>query len=98
MAALGRLLVAILAGLLIGVDRKRAEVHKLFAGVRTFPSVALAGDVPMLLHDVVDLARPVASFVAVAAAGAFSEAQARPRLVYLRQMTPAATDRGGCCT
>ena len=34
------LLVALLVGLLIGLDRERAEVrkgHPLFAGVRTFP-------------------------------------------------------------
>src|SRR5688572_32024944 len=42
--ALQRLLVALLVGLLIGLDRERAEVrknHKLFAGVRTFPLIAL---------------------------------------------------------
>src|SRR5262245_40483 len=44
--ALERLLVALLVGLLIGLDRERAVVrkgHKLFAGVRTFPLIALFG-------------------------------------------------------
>jgi uncharacterized membrane protein (DUF4010 family) len=43
---LQRLLVALLIGLLIGLDRERAEdrkKHKLFAGVRTFPLIALLG-------------------------------------------------------
>ncbi len=50
--ALERLLVALLIGILIGLDRERAEVRKarqIFAGVRTFPLVALAGAIPMLL-------------------------------------------------
>ena len=48
---LGRLAVALLVGLLIGLDRERAEVRKArpeFAGVRTFPLVALAGAIPLL--------------------------------------------------
>jgi uncharacterized membrane protein (DUF4010 family) len=52
--ALERLLVALLIGILIGLDRERAEVRKarqIFAGVRTFPLVALAGAIPMLLLD-----------------------------------------------
>jgi uncharacterized membrane protein YhiD involved in acid resistance len=49
-----RLLVAILAGFLIGLDRERAEVrkqHQLFAGIRTFSLIALAGAVPALMLD-----------------------------------------------
>src|SRR5262249_46358671 len=50
--ALERLLVALLVGFLVGLDRERAEARKeraLFAGVRTFPLIALAGAIPMLL-------------------------------------------------
>lgn len=51
-AALARLAVALLVGLLAGLDRERAEDRKerqLFAGVRTFPMIAMAGCIPMLL-------------------------------------------------
>jgi len=75
MEAFERLLVAILVGVLIGLDRERAELrkaHKLFAGVRTFPLIALAGAVPMLLIDVVGPALVVASFLAVAAVAVVS--------------------------
>jgi uncharacterized membrane protein (DUF4010 family) len=50
--ALERLLVALLVGILVGLERERAEARKerpLFAGVRTFPLIALAGAIPMLL-------------------------------------------------
>lgn len=49
-----RLLVALLIGLLIGLDRERAEVRKRrrqFAGIRTFPLIALAGALPFFLMD-----------------------------------------------
>jgi len=65
-----RLLVALLVGFLIGLDRERAEVrkhHQLFAGIRTFPLIALAGAVPMLVVDIAGSALVVASFLAVAA-------------------------------
>jgi uncharacterized membrane protein (DUF4010 family) len=51
-ASLERLLVALLIGILVGLERERAEARKerpLFAGVRTFPLIALAGAIPMLL-------------------------------------------------
>jgi uncharacterized membrane protein (DUF4010 family) len=51
---LSRLAVALLVGLLIGLDRERAEARKareVFGGVRTFPLIALAGCVPMLLME-----------------------------------------------
>ena len=67
--AFERLLVALLVGFLIGLDRERTEARKerrLFAGVRTFPLIALAGAVPMLLMDRAGPALLVASFVAVA--------------------------------
>lgn len=51
--ALKRLLVALLVGLLIGVDRERAEQRKqrkLFAGVRTFPLIALLGSILALIR------------------------------------------------
>ena len=64
------LLVAVLVGFLIGLDRERAEVRKgrdVFAGVRTFPLIALAGAVPMVLLPIAGPALLVASFAAVAA-------------------------------
>lgn len=65
-----RLLVALLAGLLIGLDRERAELRKgrsEFAGVRTFPLIALAGAVPVLLIGVAGPWLLAGSFLAVAA-------------------------------
>ncbi len=59
---LSRLAVALLIGLLVGIDRERAEERKhsqLFAGVRTFPMIALAGCVPMLLVPLGGAAGPV---------------------------------------
>ena len=64
------LFVALLLGFLIGLDRERAEVRKgrdVFAGVRTFPLIALAGAVPMVLLPIAGPALLVASFAAVAA-------------------------------
>jgi uncharacterized membrane protein (DUF4010 family) len=64
-----RLLVAILIGFLIGLDRERAEVrkqHQLFAGIRTFSLIALAGAVPALMQDRWGAIPLVASFIAVA--------------------------------
>jgi len=68
--ALERLLVAMLVGFLVGLDRERAEArkeHALFAGVRTFPLIALAGAIPMLLEERIGPALLVATFVANAA-------------------------------
>ena len=68
--ALERLLVAGLIGVLIGLDRERAEARKtyqLFAGIRTFPLIALAGAVPMLVIELTGPTLLVASFLAVAA-------------------------------
>jgi uncharacterized membrane protein (DUF4010 family) len=70
LAALERLLVAVLIGALIGLDRERAEARKatqVFAGVRTFPLIALAGAVPMLVFDVTGPALLVTSFLTVVA-------------------------------
>jgi uncharacterized membrane protein (DUF4010 family) len=67
---LERLLVAILIGILIGLDRERAEVRKarqIFAGVRTFPLVALAGAIPVLLVEDVGPLLLAVSLLAVAA-------------------------------
>jgi uncharacterized membrane protein (DUF4010 family) len=69
---LERLLVALMIGILIGLDRERAEVRKarqIFAGVRTFPLVALAGAIPVLLVDRVGpllLAMSLLSIAAIA--------------------------------
>ena len=73
--ALERLLVAMLVGFLVGLDRERAEArkdHALFAGVRTFPVIALAGAIPMLLEDRVGPALLVATFLAIAAVAVVS--------------------------
>lgn len=67
--AFERLFVAVFIGVLIGLDRERAEVrktHQLFAGIRTFPLIALAGAIPMLVIDVTGPALLIASFFAVA--------------------------------
>ncbi len=67
---LERLLVALLVGILIGLDRERAEVRKarqIFAGVRTFPLVALAGAIPVLLVPQVGPLLLAVSLIAVAA-------------------------------
>jgi len=72
---LQRLLVAVAVGILIGLDRERAETRKrqrLFAGVRTFPLIALAGAMPMLLIDRLGPAMLVVSFIAVAAVAVVS--------------------------
>ncbi len=62
--------VALLVGSLIGLDRERAEArkgHEAFAGVRTFPLIALVGAVATILVPVAGVALLVASFVAVTA-------------------------------
>ena len=67
---LERLLVALMIGVLIGLDRERAEVRKarqIFAGVRTFPLVALAGAIPVLLVDRVGPMLLAVSLMAIAA-------------------------------
>ena len=67
---LERLLVALMIGVLIGLDRERAEVRKarqIFAGVRTFPLVALAGAIPVLLVDRVGPLLGAVSLLAIAA-------------------------------
>lgn len=68
--AVERVLVALLVGLLIGLDRERAEVRKRrrsFAGVRTFPLIALVGAISVLLIDTTGPLLVIASFLAVAA-------------------------------
>jgi uncharacterized membrane protein (DUF4010 family) len=72
---LERLAVALLVGLLIGLDRERAEVRKArkeFAGVRTFPLVALAGAVPLLFDGIWAPVLAAAAFLAVAVIVAIS--------------------------
>lgn len=80
------LLVALLVGFLIGLDRERIEARKgreVFAGVRTFPLIALSGAIAMILLPVTGAALLVAAFAAVAAIAVAS---------YLR--TSAAGDTG----
>ncbi|MGD0991227.1 MAG: MgtC/SapB family protein [Gemmatimonadales bacterium] len=69
-AMLERLLVAVMVGVLIGLDRERAEVRKarqIFAGVRTFPLVALCGAIPALLVEQLGPLLVAVSLVAIAA-------------------------------
>jgi len=69
-AMLERLLVALMIGVLIGLDRERAEVRKgrqMLGGVRTFPLVALAGAIPVLLVDRVGPLLLALSLMAIAA-------------------------------
>ena len=66
---ISRLGVALLIGLLIGLDRERAEARKareVFGGIRTFPLIALAGCVPVLLLGVVGPWLLIVVFMAVA--------------------------------
>jgi uncharacterized membrane protein (DUF4010 family) len=68
--SLERLLVALLVGLLIGLDRERAEVRKgrkLFAGIRTFPLIALLGAGLALLRSEAGPLPLVAGLLAIAA-------------------------------
>lgn len=65
---LARLAAALLIGFLIGLDRERAEIRKhrpLFAGVRTFPLIALSGALSILLLDTVGSWLVIASFLMV---------------------------------
>jgi uncharacterized membrane protein (DUF4010 family) len=67
---LARIVVALLAGLLIGMDRERAEERKRaesFAGVRTFPLIALTGCIGVLLMPVAGPWLLLAAFAAVLA-------------------------------
>jgi uncharacterized membrane protein (DUF4010 family) len=69
-AALPRLLVALLVGLLIGLDRERAEdrkQQKLFAGIRTFPLIALTGAGLALLPAALGPGPLIVGFIAVVA-------------------------------
>lgn len=68
--SLARVSVALLIGLLIGLDRERAEERKgteSFAGVRTFPLIALAGCAAVLLIPVAGPWLLVTTFAAVTA-------------------------------
>src|SRR5262245_47801523 len=68
--ALERLAVALLVGMLIGLDRERAEQRKqrkLFAGVRTFPLIALLGGGLALLRAELGAWPLVTGLAAVAA-------------------------------
>jgi uncharacterized membrane protein (DUF4010 family) len=78
MPAAERLLVALLVGILIGLDRERAEARKerpLFAGIRTFPLIALSGAVPLLLPPPIDAALAVVGFLAIASIALVSYAR-----------------------
>lgn len=69
MSSFQGLAVALLVGFLVGLDRERAEVRKgreVFAGVRTFPLIALAGALPVILLPVTGPALLITAFVAVA--------------------------------
>ena len=65
---LARLAAALLIGFLIGLDRERAEIRKhrhLFAGIRTFPLIALAGALSVILLDTLGPWLVIASFLVV---------------------------------
>lgn len=67
---LARIGVALLVGLLVGLDRERAELRKSreeFAGVRTFPLIGLAGCLGVLLVPAAGPWILAATFLAVAA-------------------------------
>ena len=67
--SLQSLAVALLVGLLIGLDRERAEVRKqrqLFAGIRTFPLIALLGAALTLLRSELGPWPLLAGFLAIA--------------------------------
>jgi uncharacterized membrane protein (DUF4010 family) len=67
--SLQSLAVALLVGLLIGLDRERAEMRKqspLFAGIRTFPLIALLGGALTLLRTEMGPWPLLAGFLAVA--------------------------------
>jgi uncharacterized membrane protein (DUF4010 family) len=67
--SLQSLAVALLVGLLIGLDRERAEIRKkrqLFAGIRTFPLIALLGAALTLLRGQMGPWPLLAGFMAVA--------------------------------
>src|SRR5438046_1995559 len=85
-----------LIGFLVGLDRERAEArkeHALFAGVRTFPVIALAGAIPMLLEDRVGPALLVATFLAIAAVAVVSyvRTSAHGRIGATTEMAALAT-------
>jgi uncharacterized membrane protein (DUF4010 family) len=64
-----RLSVALLLGLLIGLDRERAELRKradLFAGIRTFPLIALSGALSSLFAPSWGVAPLIATLGALA--------------------------------
>ncbi|MFN0008115.1 MAG: MgtC/SapB family protein [Planctomycetota bacterium] len=76
--SLQRLAVALGIGLLVGLDRERAELRKgegLVAGIRTLPLVALSGALSILLIDVAGYFLLVATFVAVAGITAIAYAR-----------------------
>jgi len=68
LVAVERLGVAVLIGLLIGLDRERTRPDgrgRLFAGVRTFPLIALAGALPMLIPAPAGLVLLASAFLGV---------------------------------
>lgn len=98
---LARVLVAILIGFLIGLDRERLELregHSVFAGVRTFPLIALAGAVPMILLPVAGPALVVAAFAGVAAVATVSYVRttSRGEMGATTEMAAIATFLIGC--
>ena len=75
-AALQRLAVALLVGLLLGLDRERTErIGRRFAGIRTFPLIAISGALATLLRESTGPILLVVSFVAVVAVAVVSYAR-----------------------
>ena len=75
-AALQRLAVALMVGLLLGLDRERTErAGRRFAGIRTFPLIAISGALATLLREPMGPLLLVVSFVAVVAVAVVSYAR-----------------------
>ena len=94
--ALKRLLTALLVGLLIGIDRERAEVRKkrrVYAGVRTFPLIALFGAALSLLVGAEGPWLLVAGLLAIAAITlvSYRQAAARGRIGATTEIAALAT-------
>lgn len=80
--ALRRLATALCIGLLVGIDRERAEERHsagLFAGIRTFPLIALTGGIAAWLLPVTGVAFLATAFLAVAAIAGLSYFRAGTR-------------------
>ncbi len=97
---LARLAAALLIGFLIGLDRERAirKEHPLFAGVRTFPLIALAGALSVLLLDTVGPWLVIACFLMIAGVAliSYSRTSAEGNVGSTTEVAALATFLLGC--